>query len=477
MTPRQGTEVTTYARVEFPTAVGRFAVPTSLVDARYIDLLVNLLEESVESKLKPAPFRQRVLHIFPLIAERDTAEIQIAEELYEKLQELDKQGINGIWARIIKNAFAPLFQGRFDYVAGNPPWVNWESLSSDYRQETKTLWVHHGLFPHGGMDTILGKGKKDISMLMTYVAMENYLKNRGRLGFIITQSVFKTAGAGQGFRRFLLGSGTPVAVIAVDDMADLKPFEGASNRTAIVILERGRATKYPVSYSHWYKPGGGSVISEEVTLEDVVSEKIATYRLFEATPVNEDDPTSPKTYAYLKRFEAELCSRSGYRRYFSEDDAFYSMFNVSSYTFAPYKVVWREQAADLTVAVTEPLEADIIIPDHKLMMVNFQDKDKAYYLCAVLNSSPARFIVLSYGVAIQMDTHVLENVNIPQYDSTNSIHSQLAILSQQAHVATSAGDTAKVKEIEAEIDKLAAKLWGLTDVELQEIQKSLEELA
>jgi hypothetical protein len=65
----------------------------------------------------------------------------------------------------------------------------------------------------------------------------------------------------------------------------------------------------------------------------------------------------------------------------------------------------------------------------------------------------------------------------PKYDSTNPIHSHLAILSQQAHVATSVGDTAKVKEIGTEIDKLAAKLWGLTRVELQEIQKSLEELA
>jgi len=41
-------------------------------------------------------------------------------ELYKKLCRLKKEGINGIWARIIKNAFAPLFVGRFDFVAGNP---------------------------------------------------------------------------------------------------------------------------------------------------------------------------------------------------------------------------------------------------------------------------------------------------------------------------------------------------------------------
>lgn len=124
--------------------------------------------------------------------------------------------------------------------------MNWESLPDDYRKDTKRLWVYHGLFPHGGMDTILGKGKKDISMLMTYSAMHDYLNPGGRLGFVITQSVFKTSGAGQGFRRFLLGNGEYIQVIAVDDMVELQPFEGASNRTSIVILEKGTQTRYPV---------------------------------------------------------------------------------------------------------------------------------------------------------------------------------------------------------------------------------------
>jgi SAM-dependent methyltransferase len=587
MTPSAGQDLFSQHLYSFNTAVGKFSVPRSLVAAHTIDQLADLLEESVSVGLTAEQFRGRLLQTFPL----DAAQASVAVGLYEQLLELDRQGINGIWARIIKNAFAPLFQGRFDYIAGNPPWVNWESLPDDYRQETKTLWVHHGLFPHGGMDTILGKGKKDISMLMSYVAMDNYLKESGRLGFVITQSVFKTAGAGQGFRRFRLGSGTPVAVVAVDDMADLKPFEGASNRTAIVVLERGKATTYPVRYSHWYRPGGGSVIPEDVTLEEVTKDKIVTYRRFVAQPVDEADPTSPwitgrpralkavkkalgasdyqakagvctwlngvywlevvgkrpdglvvvsnltegakrgmenvqaaiepdllypllrgrdvrrwqaqpsayilmvqdpdkrqgydkdwlsaqypKTYAYLKGFEAELRSRSGYRRYFQETDPFYSMFNVGGYTFAPYKVVWREQAAGLMVAMAGPLATGIIVPDHKLMMVDCQDKDEAHYLCATLNSSLAQLIVLSYGVTIQMDTHVLENVSVLRYDLTNPTHRQLAALSQQAHEATAAEDAARVRKIEAEIDVLAAQLWGLTEAELWEIQESLAEL-
>ena len=38
------------------------------------------------------------------------------------------------------------------------------------------------------------------------------------------------------------------------------------------------------------------------------------------------------------------------------------------------------------------------------------------------------------------------------------------------------GDPSGLREIEAEIDQLAAELWGLTQAELAEIQKSLAEL-
>ena len=46
----------------------------------------------------------------------------------------------------------------------------------------------------------------------------------------------------------------------------------------------------------------------------------------------------------------------------------------------------------------------------------------------------------------------------------------------RAVLAGVAGEAARVREIEAEIDRLAAKLWGLTEAELQEIQESLAEL-
>ncbi|MCL0091325.1 SAM-dependent methyltransferase [Dehalococcoidales bacterium] len=594
MTPQEGRDLFSRGVLRFNTAVGPFSLPKSLIQAQYIDKLSNLLEESVKLELNKEQFIKRLCQELPLIPEQDNRDIEVVSNLYESLLTLQRQGVNGIWARIIKNSFAPLFAGEFDYVAGNPPWVNWESLPENYRDDTKPLWEEHGLFPHGGMDTILGKGKKDISMLMSYVAMDKYLKKGGKLGFLITQSVFKTAGAGQGFRRFLLGNGEYVQVQHVDDMVELQPFEGASNRTSVVILQKGRQTKYPMpSYLYWKKTAKGKSIAIDSSLDDVL--QMTERKQFAAEPVDGKDPTSawltgkpkaikavkkilgqsdyiahegvntggangvywvdiidkrpdglvvvsnitegakrkvesiqmaiepdllypllrgrdvkrwhaepsvyilmvqdvdkrqgidedemktdyPKTYLYLKRFEAALRERAAYRRYFRSDDPFYSMFDVGDYTFAPYKVVWT-RIGTVEAAVVNALDGKSIIPQETITLVACDKKEKAHYIASLVNSSIFQYAVTSYSQAggkSMGSMHVLENIRIPKFDPTSKVHQELAGLSQNAHYAVAIDDEGGLRELEERIDELAAQMWGLTTEELAEIKSSLQDLA
>ncbi|MFC1929735.1 Eco57I restriction-modification methylase domain-containing protein [Chloroflexota bacterium] len=292
MTPSQGRDLFAQNKFTFKTAVGVFAIPRSLISARYIDDLANLLEESVEIERSPEQFRQSLLKQFPLVEERDQQDLEILENLYNRMVELDKNHINGIWARIIKNAFAPLFQGHFDFIAGNPPWVNWESLPDQYRDESKWLWEKYGLFTLKGWRARMGGGKKDISALMTYAAIDGYLKPGGKLGFVITQTVFKTTGGSEGFRRFRLGDSEYLQVIHVDDMSAIKPFEGAANRTSVVIIRKGEQTKYPVQYTYWRKKKKGTGIPEDLPLKTITDEYTRTSQ-WQATPVNEGNLYSP----------------------------------------------------------------------------------------------------------------------------------------------------------------------------------------
>lgn len=77
----------------------------------------------------------------------------------------------------------------------------WEHLPEGYRDNIKPLWEEYNLFTLSGAEGRLGGGKKDISMLFTYSSVANYLEEGGKLGFVITQSIFKTQGAGDGFRQ------------------------------------------------------------------------------------------------------------------------------------------------------------------------------------------------------------------------------------------------------------------------------------
>ncbi|MBI4873124.1 MAG: hypothetical protein HY822_00680, partial [Acidobacteria bacterium] len=147
---------------------------------------------------------------------------------------------------------APHWLGQAGCVVGNPPWIAWDHLPEDYRERTKPLWREYGLFSLSAAAARQGGGKKDLAALMLYAAADRYLRPGGRLGFVITQTLFQSQGAGDGFRRFRIGpGGAGLRVWRVDDMVRLKPFGEASNWTSVVFLEKGAPTIYPVRYVRW----------------------------------------------------------------------------------------------------------------------------------------------------------------------------------------------------------------------------------
>jgi hypothetical protein len=192
---------------------------------------------------------------------------QIVQNFYNEIVDLEKQGKNGIWARFLKNTFAPMTADKFDFVVGNPPWIRWGYLSQEYRRATLPLWEEYGLFSLKGHAARLGGGEKDFSMVFTYAAADYYLKKGAKLGFLITQEVFKSKGAGEGFRRFRLGEKAPLKVLKAHDLVTVRPFEGAANKTAAIIFRKGSETSYPLPYIVWSRRKGVAKVPPDITLE------------------------------------------------------------------------------------------------------------------------------------------------------------------------------------------------------------------
>ena len=193
----------------------------------------------------------------------------------------------------------------------------------------------------------------------------------------------------------------------------------------------------------------------------------------------------PKTYnCYLKRFRDMLLQRrSGWYQKAKDRLPFYIMFAIGDYTFAPWKVVWTRVGTDITGAVVgqKRIHGQLkpVMPADTSVLVGFNQLKEAHYFCAVLNSAPWRFVIIStavHGTGGFGSPNVLQKARIPKYDSADPVHRGLAKASKEAHEATAEGDKSHLAEIEERIDALAAELWGLTDAELAEIHKSLKEL-
>lgn len=585
------------------TSAGDFNIPSEVTRNRdQIGRYADTLEFCIRNSYSPDEFLERCeaegIH---------ATEAELHKELFKHLQRLDADNQNGIWARIIKNAFAPLFVGKMDYVAGNPPWVNWENLPKDYRQSTALLWQKYDLFHHKGYKAKLGGGKDDVSTLMTFVAHDTFLAEHGRLGFVITQSVFKTVGGGEGFRSFEYeANGTKwyLTPLTVHDLCDIQPFEGATNRTAVIIVgKKRRSFSYPVPYTVWKKMARGK-ISSELELNQV---RTSTMRMKQAAqPVRYQERTSPwltvptqalsgvqkvigqsdykayegvntgglngcfwihileklpsgellienlhdigkikvnhvqtviesdlvypllrgrdiqrwhaepsahiilanrtdklagipesemksrwpKTYAYLKKFEGNpnkpergtLRGRSGYRQYFKSSDPFYSMYNIGPYTIKPVKVFWRQFIPEIRMTLRLPicdanLGKKIPLTQHVVTICPFDNVEEALFFCACGNSSPATLLhsASSTGKSFGQPL-ILSTIRIPRFEPIDVDHMKLAELSQQCHASAEENKSDKIAELQAEIDEVAAKIWGISTAELKAIQKSLAEM-
>ena len=190
----------------------------------------------------------------------------------------------------------------------------------------------------------------------------------------------------------------------------------------------------------------------------------------------------PKTYAYLKQFEGNvekpecgtLRGRRGYFKYFKPSDPFYSMYNVGPYTMAEWKVVWREQSSLFQAAFVGLNTQRVILPDHKLMLVPCTSRQEADFLLGMLNSSPSLLVIRSYVLSTSTSTHVLRNVAVPRFKESDRDHTRLAKLSRRCHGMAERKDEGALTEVEAEIDEMAAQIWGITDAELKAIQETLD---
>jgi hypothetical protein len=177
----------------------------------------------------------------------------------------------------------------------------------------------------------------------------------------------------------------------------------------------------------------------------------------------------PKTYSFFYKFKDEIKNCALFKQWFKEGrDPFYSSYNVGAYTFAPYKVLWKEVAKNIQAAVVEGAN---YVPDHKLVLVGLDSRDEAYYLCAILNSTPVSRFVESYSIQTSISGHIFEYVTIPTFaPDKNDTHRRLAALGKEAH-GMDVQQPRPLEDVIADINDVSRGLWNLTSDEMASLNK------
>lgn len=469
----------------------------------------------------------------------------------------------------------------FDYLVGNPPWIRWDYLLESYRRVTLPLWKNYGLFSLTGFDSLLGGGKKDLSMLFTLSTVDRFLKKGGKIGYVITKEVFQTKGAGEGFRKSFTDQAIiPIRIQKIHDLSRFQPFNETSNKTTILIAIKGEKTQYPVPYYKWdalhktnYKLNADclqsiekackiekwltkplnkpndpfQILSTDNTMENLLGEcpykaylgvnanpygifwikikrklakglirienmpdkgklnirKVETtleqkcvfpglrgrdikrwkvnpsiYLLIVQDPVTRKgintkdmEEMLPKTFDYLESFKEELQKRALYKRFYNPlKDAYYSQFNVSTQTFSPYKTVWGRLSTDIAAAVVSSrgslMGEKPLLPTETVSFFPCQSEEEAHYLCALINSKKIRHFIRSFSAAGRgfATPSVFQHVNIPVYQSGNSLHQTLVKLSIQLHflsdmTKSNPQSTLEIKNLENLLEETVEKLF------------------
>lgn len=500
-----------------------------------------------------------------LISEDD---IPIVKKLFDRLYVLHRSGKDSFWPIILRNSFAPTMIGnKFDFVVGNPPWIAWKSMSKSYREGTLAIWQSYGIFEKNAYDK--KTTHDDFGMAVTYVSIDQYLKNNGSMVFLLPASFLKSTKGGEGFRKLEIirnGQNIPFAIQSVHDFSDVSLF---TIPTIAIKFVKGIKMTYPLSDYCVFKQIGRKIQIDSHRNWAFVKDLVTSETLF-AQPVDKNDVQSawltlndmsfadkvldrtkprfyrgrkgiepagakgvyilktpkkvrdgfikvendinrqrrrdikekgahkgtiedkyvfpmlggrniakwkvksnefmivphstlykygipekelaqdaPDTFLWLSFYHDELLeTRKQNGKFFNPNiNPFYRLDNVGEYTYAPYKVLWKEQTGSMSAVVVSSYlnsipNADkslftkdkVIVVDSKVLMLAVYNEMEAYYVCGIINAPNVIEVVDGYAVSTNRGVDVLKYIAIPKYETENSLHTNIAMLSKEIHL-------------------------------------------
>ncbi|MGN0930285.1 MAG: N-6 DNA methylase [Thermoguttaceae bacterium] len=192
---------------------------------------------------------------------------------------------------------------RFDLLVGNPPWLGWERLAEEYRQETRALWEEFGLFTLSGKEARYGGCKKELAALVAHLCVARDLKPDGVFGLVLPRPLFQSGSSGAGFRLFGKGKAWEFAPLEIDDLSNFRLFEYVTTKPVVFFGAPNSPAQYPFPVRRWRVPTPGERLDAGDAPEWVRFSRAFDSAIFDdgsAEPIR-DEPGAPLLFRFAPR--------------------------------------------------------------------------------------------------------------------------------------------------------------------------------
>ena len=255
--------------MRLPLVIGDILLPAALSTIDGVHALARVIDASLDNHRSTEIFSTRLraeLQGLGLDPEQIEVAVPAAVEIYTQLQTLHPDR-DGIWAKIIEQAFAPRLVGTVDLVVGNPPWISWKNTPQAWQDRSEALWRAFGLWQRrrrGG-----GVPLADLSSLLLARSIATYAPD-GLVALLLPLSVLMADPGSRAIRSCRLmtadedvaGAVTPIDMwfepLAVDDFSALNPFPDAATMPVALYVRPQAQPSFPIASVKWTRARAGA---------------------------------------------------------------------------------------------------------------------------------------------------------------------------------------------------------------------------
>lgn len=195
----------------------------TLDDAGRFDELVSELAGLAADRV-PGAAVPKLAAVFRRFAVRDEDQAVITET-FATLCKLHDDGRDHIWGYYVRNLARPFWLTReanqVHVLVGNPPWLSYRFMTPEMQTEFRRLSEERGLWAGASVAT-----NQDLSALFVLRAVERYLRDDGRFGFVMPWSALRGRqfrGLRKGHYALAQGASMSVAFSQAWDLHAIKP--------------------------------------------------------------------------------------------------------------------------------------------------------------------------------------------------------------------------------------------------------------